>query len=104
MTKRGPQNARVWPVSVAEAGVVTAHSAQISTFTLTQVFGAACTPVLFTPLPAIVGDLNPGATASVNLTFDFTTCAAAARFTAVATFSANGGGVTGSMTRTNQFQ
>jgi len=45
-----------------------------------------------------------GGSTTVNLTIDFTGCAAAARFTAVATFSANGGGLTGTMTRTNQFQ
>jgi hypothetical protein len=104
LTKSGPQNARIWPITISAAGVVVARNAQIASFTLTQVAGTACTPVLLTPLPAVVGDLNPGASAAVNLTFDFAGCVAAARFTAQATFSANGGGVTGSMTRTNQFQ
>ncbi|HVP48839.1 MAG TPA: choice-of-anchor Q domain-containing protein [Bryobacteraceae bacterium] len=106
LTKSGPMNARVWPVNVANAtsSAVTAHSTQINTFSLTQVAGAACTPVLQTVLPASAGDLAPGSSGIVNLAFDFTGCAAAARFTAQATFSANGGGVTGSMTRTNQFQ
>jgi len=106
LTKSGPQNARVWPVNVANAtsSAVTAHSTQINTFSLTQVAGAACTPVLQTVLPASAGDLAPGSSTIVNLGFDFTGCPAAARFTAQATFSANGGGVTGSMTRTNQFQ
>jgi len=105
LTKTGPQNARVWPLNVANATVspVTAHNTRIDTMTLTQVAGAACTPVMLTPPPVLVGDLTPGSSATVNLLISFTGCAANARFTAQATFSANGGGVSGSMTRTNQF-
>jgi len=103
-TKSGPQNARIWPINLTNAGSVASHSAQISAFTLTQTFGAACTPVLATALPVVAGDLAPGLSTTINLTFNFTGCAATARFTAQATFSANGGGVKGSMTRTNQFQ
>jgi hypothetical protein len=104
LTKSGPQNARIWPINIANTGAVASHNAQIRTFTLTQTFGAACTPILLTVLPALAGDLAPGNSATVNLTLNFAGCAATARFTAQATFSANGGGVTGSMTRTNQFQ
>jgi hypothetical protein len=104
LTKSGPQNARIWPVSITDSGVVTAHNTQIGAFTLTQTFGAACTPILLTPLPAFAGDVPPGGSSTVNLTFDFTGCVATARFTALATFSGNGGGVTGTVTRTNQFQ
>jgi len=104
LTKSGPQNARIWPISISNAGVVVAHSARISSFSLTQTSGAACTPFLLTVPPVIAGDLAPGNSTTVNLAIDFTGCAATARFTAQATFSANGGGVTGSMTRTNQFQ
>jgi len=104
LTKSGPQNQRIWPISIANSGVVVAHSVQISSFTMTQTFGTACTPLPLTFLPALAGDLAPGGSATVNLSFNFSGCAAAARFTAQATFSANGGGVTGSMIRTNQFQ
>jgi len=105
LTKSGPLNARVWPVNVANAASnpVTAHNAQITSLTLAQVAGAACTPVLGTALPVSAGDLAPGSSATVSLTIDFTGCATNARFTAQATFAANGGGATGSMTRTNQF-
>jgi len=103
LTKSGPQNQRIWPVSVASSGVVVAHDVEIRSFTLTQTFGAACTPV--TPnLPAFAGNISPGGSVTVNLLFDFTGCAATVRFTAQATFSANGGAITGSMSRTNQFQ
>ena len=105
LTKSGPLNARVWPVNIANANVspVTAHYAQVDALTLMQVAGPACTPVLITPLPAVAGDLAPGTSATTNLILNFTGCSATTRFTAQATFSANGGGVTGSMTRTNQF-
>jgi hypothetical protein len=103
LTKSGPQNARVWPINVANSGPGVALGTQISTFTLTQTFGAACTPQILTPQPVLVGDLPPAGSATVNLTIDFSSCAATSRFTAQAAFSANGGAATGSMTRTNQF-
>ena len=102
LTKSGPQNQRAWPVNIADSGVVIAHNTQIDTFTLTQTAGAACTPSPHFVTPISVGDISPGNSARVNLIFDFTNCAANARFTVQAAFSANGGGATGSMTRTNQ--
>ncbi len=104
LSKSGPANARVWPINVSEAGVVNATGVQITGFTLTQTAGTACTPIVRTPLPVDVPDLTAGGSANVNVIIDFTGCAATARFTASATFSANGGGVTGTMSRTNQFQ
>jgi hypothetical protein len=104
LTKSGPSNGRVWPINVSDAGVVVAHNSQITNFTLTQTAGTACTPALYTALPVLLGDVLQGVSTTANLIFDFTDCAASARFTALATFSANGGGVTGSMSRTNQFQ
>lgn len=105
LTRSGPLNARVWGVNIANAASspVTAHNTQINSLTLAQVAGAACTPVLQTNLPISAGDLAPGSSAMVNLAIDFTGCATNARFTAQATFAATGGGVTGTMTRTNQF-
>ena len=102
LTKSGPQNLRVWPVNIVDSGVVIAHNTQIDTFTLTQTAGAACTPGPHFVTPVSVGDISPGNSATVNLIFDFTNCVANARFTVQAAFSANGGGATGSMTRTNQ--
>jgi len=99
LTKTGPLNARVWPISVVDSGVVTAHSPRM-TLVLTQTGGAACSPIY--PDSFNFNDLAPGASATINFVLNFTGCAPNARFTAQATFSANGGGVTGSMSRTNQ--
>ncbi len=100
--KTGPLTMRLWPITIADVGVVTAHSAQITGFTLTQTNGVKCSPVLLNNLPVFVGDIAPGSSPTVDLQFDFSSCAATARFTVLASFSANGGGLTGSMSRTNQ--
>ena len=98
--KTGAMNVRLWPITIADVGVVVAHYVSIDSFTLTQTFGTACVPFrLNNPL---IGDIAPGAMVTVNLLFDFSSCAPTARFTVLATFSANNGGVTGTMTRTNQ--
>jgi hypothetical protein len=69
-----------------------------------QTFGAACTPVIGTAFPLAVSDLVPAQTGTANLTIDFTGCAAAARFTAQFTYSANAGTVTGNVVRYNQYE
>ena len=51
-----------------------------------------------------MSDLVPAQTGTANLTIDFTGCAAAARFTAQFTYSANAGTVTGNVVRYNQYE
>ena len=79
-------------------------AATIRMLTLVQVAGAACTPIISTPFPLVVGTLGAGQTGSANVTIDFTGCATAARFTATFTFTATNGTVTGTVVRSNQFQ
>ncbi|HEX4074258.1 MAG TPA: choice-of-anchor Q domain-containing protein [Candidatus Acidoferrales bacterium] len=102
--KSGPANARVWTLSLYDNGPAGAGNAVIPSFTLTQTAGTACTPVLNTAFPLALGTINPGVTGTANVLIDFSSCAAAARFTATFTFSANNGTVSGSVVRTNQFQ
>jgi endo-1,4-beta-xylanase len=80
--KTGPQNARVWTVTASNNGSGTAYATQINGFTLTQVAGAACTPVVTPPssFPVVLGDIASGNSASAAFTIDFTGCAALARF------------------------
>lgn len=104
VAKSGPSNARVWTLSLLDNGPDAANATSITSFTLTQTFGAACTPVVRTATPIALGNVAPLQTGTANVTIDFTGCAAAARFTAKFNFSANGGFVSGFVTRTNQYQ
>ncbi len=101
--KAGPQNARVWTIRFTNNGPGAATGVEMSNFGLTQVAGAACTPVVGT-LPGPIASIGPGASATTNVTIDFTGCAAANRFTVTMPFTANGGGFHGTMTLYNQFQ
>jgi uncharacterized repeat protein (TIGR02543 family) len=102
--KSGPANARAWTFSITNSGPGAANAAMISSFTLTQAAGTACTPVISNRLPMSVGNLAPGATQSFVVTIDFSACAFNARFTLNTGLSANGGAATGSIVRANQFQ
>jgi hypothetical protein len=76
----------------------------VTSLTLTQTSGAACTPVIVSSMPVLAGDLAPHATAAVNVTINFTGCAPNAFFKATANLSANGGAATGSIVKLNQLQ
>lgn len=102
-TKTGPTNARLWTLSLLNNGPDDAQVAVIDGFTLTQTFGPACTPVIQSTF-LLVGNLAPSQTGTATASINFTGCAASARFTAKFTYSANGGNVSGYVTRTNQYQ
>jgi hypothetical protein len=106
ISKTGAANARVWTLTITNNGPAAANSLQMNSFNLTQTAGAACTPVITPPstLPLNLGGLAPGGSTVVDMTIDFTGCAANARFTAMFTFSANDGAVTGTVVRYNQFR
>ena len=102
--KSGRTGARVWTLSVTDNGPAIAYGTTINSFMLTQTAGTACTPVVANSFPLLVGDLAVSQTGTANVNIDFSNCAAAARFTAIFTFSANAGFASGTVTRTNQFQ
>jgi len=105
IAKTGPPNARVWTLSLLDNGPGAANAVLINSFTLTQTFGAACTPVLDgAAFPLSVGNVAPLQTGTTTLPIDFTGCAASARFTAKFLFSANNGAVSGYVVRYNQTQ
>jgi hypothetical protein len=103
-SKSGPVNGRAWTLTLNNDGIVTAVNAQILGFTLTQTFGAACTPVVAGGFPIALGTIAPGTSANASITIDFTGCVSTARFTLAAPFSANAGAFKGSIVRYNQFQ
>ncbi len=104
--KSGPANNRDWTLSLLNNGPGGAFAVMIPSFTLTQTFGAACTPVVTNAasFPLLVVDLAPLQTGTANVMLDFTGCAATARFTATFSYSASNGAVSGSVVRFNQFQ
>ncbi|HKW16193.1 MAG TPA: choice-of-anchor Q domain-containing protein [Terriglobales bacterium] len=104
IAKAGPSNARVWTLSLLDNGPGATNTTLITAFTLTQTFGAACTPVVKNSFPVLMGNLAPSQTGTTTVTIDFTGCAASARFTARFNYSANGGAVSGFVSRTNQYQ
>lgn len=104
IAKNGPTNARVWTLSLLDNGPAVTSGVQILSFTLMPVGGRACTPAINTAFPLSIGTIGVGQTGTANVTIDFSSCAPASRFTAAFTYSANGGFVSGSVVRTNQFQ
>ncbi len=100
--KSGPANARVWPFTVGNNGPGAAVNAQLTSLTLTQTRGTACTPVVNTSFPLVVGNIVPGGSATGNVVIDFSSCATGVAFTATVPLSANGGAATGSIVKLNQ--
>jgi len=84
----------------------TAYNTRINGFTLTQVAGAACTPVITPPssYPVMLGDIASGNSASASFTIDFTGCPALARFTLNMPWSSANGADTGRFSLGNQFR
>jgi uncharacterized repeat protein (TIGR01451 family) len=103
--KSGPFNARVWPVNIGNNGPGVALGAQVTAFTVVQTSpGTPCTPVVVTPMPAVVGDIAPGGTKAASVTVNFTGCGPVALFTVTATVNANNGVATGTIQKLKQLQ
>ena len=103
-SKTGSQSARQW--TIALTSTCFADNAQIDGLTLTQTFGATCTPIITSPaaFPLKVGDIESHGEASGVATIDFSGCANSARFSAKISFSANDGAAHGSKTLNNQYR
>ena len=98
-------NVRTWGIKVSNSGLSTALATKLTGLTLTQTFGAACTPVITpTQFPLLLGDIIVGGSATGAVTIDFSSCAATARFTATLSYSSNSGTVIGSKGYANQFR
>jgi hypothetical protein len=100
----GAPGTRVWTIQLRNTGLGTATAAQITGVALTQVTGTPCSPAasVVSTFPVTVGDIAPSASLTGPVTFNFSGCQATARFTAIVSFSANGGAYTGSTTINNQ--
>jgi endo-1,4-beta-xylanase len=110
--KTGPANARAWTLQLSNRGPGTAYAAQITGFKLRQTAGAACTPVVSGSVPANLGDIPEGTSATANVTVDFSSCAPLASFSVDVPFNSsagwNGDPAKGSpalsISRSNQFR
>jgi hypothetical protein len=102
--KSGAANARVWTLSLTNNGPGVANGTTIHNFSLTQTFGAACTPGVSTAFPISLGNLQPGQAATTTVTLNFASCVATSRYTAKFTYLANGGTVSGTVARYNQYE
>ncbi len=91
VAERGPMSNRQWTIGILNFGPGAANNAQITSFSLVQIRGAKCTPVVTTPMPAAFGNLSPGGTAETTVHVNFGSCAADTRFAVNAHLSANSG-------------
>jgi endo-1,4-beta-xylanase len=88
-SKTGDRDARVWTVTAKNGDAGIAYTTQISSFTLSQVAGRPCSPVITPPssYPVLLGDIPEGGTASADFTIDFAGCGPLARFVLQAPWS-----------------
>ncbi len=100
--RTGAKNARTWTFTFTNQGPGLAFGVRLSGLALQQTAGAACTPVIGTPLPVSVGLIGETGTATAAATLDFTSCPTSARFKVTVAFSANDGAISGSKTILNQ--
>ncbi len=105
-TKTGAANARVWPVTLTNSGAPgPATAITITSLTLTQTLGVACTPAVQTTTPLLVGTAATlGSTVTANVTINFTGCAGTNRYKLAVGYTANTGKTTGTATFSNQVQ
>ena len=85
----GQRDARVLTLTATNGNAGPAYSTQISSFTLRQIFGRPCSPVVTPPnsYPVVLGDIAVGGSASAAFTVDFAGCYRFARFTLIAPWS-----------------
>jgi hypothetical protein len=102
-SRSGPSTARVWNLGINNYGTAPATNAKITSLTLTQTFGPACTPVIGTPFPAAIGTVPAGSTVTAPVTISFAGCTATSRYTVAIGYAADGG-ISGTSTYFNQFQ
>ncbi len=89
--KSEPSNARVWSFEFENTGAAVGTGVTIKTFVLTQTAGTACSPVVSTPIPEVVGNLAPGAIIIGNVVINFSSCGSTARFSLSMLHSVTGG-------------
>ena len=87
----GPANASILSFSFTNGGAAEGNGVTIVSFKLTQTAGTACSPVITTPLPEVVGNVAPNATIKGSVVINFSSCATTARFSGSMLHSVTGG-------------
>jgi hypothetical protein len=101
--KTGTAASRTWNILAYNTGLAMANGTDIANVTFTHTGGTACTPqVAPGTFPMTLGSLAPGASATGNVTVNFTGCDTTSKFTVTIWLSANSGATTASATFANQ--
>ncbi|MGA9882761.1 MAG: endo-1,4-beta-xylanase [Candidatus Acidiferrales bacterium] len=84
-----PKDSRVFTITATNGDVGPAYATQISGFTLRQIAGPRCTPVVTSPgnYPVVLGDIATSSTASAPFTVNFSSCHGFADFVLQAPWS-----------------
>ncbi len=88
--RSGDPHAQVWTVTATNGSAGPAYATQITSFTLRQVEGRRCSPVVTPPggsYPVLLGDIPTSGTATAAFQIQFTGCGEDARFEAIAPWS-----------------
>jgi endo-1,4-beta-xylanase len=89
MSNKTNGDTRLLTLTATNGDVGPAYTTQITGFSLHQIEGRRCSPVVTTPgsLPVLLGDIAVSGTASATFTVDFSGCDAYARFIVSAPWS-----------------
>jgi endo-1,4-beta-xylanase len=82
-SRMGPPSQSIWTITATNGNVGTAYNTLINSFTLKQVSGRSCSPVITAPggsYPVSLGNIPTGGSASAAFTINFSGCNPSARF------------------------
>ena len=90
-TKAGQKDTSVWTLTATNGDVGPAYATQINSFTLRQIEGRRCSPVVTPPsdYPVLLGDIATSGSASAAFTLDLKGCDSSARFAVTAPWSSS---------------
>jgi hypothetical protein len=89
-SKTGPSNARIWTLQLRNTGTTGAGQVTLNSLSFSQEAGAACSPLVTSGLPIVIPLLSASASGTGNVTLDFSSCSAAARFSVTPAITVNG--------------
>jgi len=90
-SKTGSQDARIFTIKAINGAVGPAYATQIDGFTLKQLSGKHCSPVIQSPtsFPVLFGDIATDGSATAAFQIDFKGCASDAKFSVNAPWSSS---------------